>query len=157
MDIAISKSNVLAQMQEEIGKESEPGEWFLVDQKLINSFVDISGETGWLHIDIERASKSKFGGTIAPGNLGVALLPRLSRNISAYGRYPRKYSLNQGWDQIRYLDPLLVNSRIRARSRLQGVEDRPDGSLRVVVEFWIEVDGRTKPWLTGVKVGRFFF
>jgi len=96
MDIAISKSNVLALMQEEIGKESEPGEWFLVDQKLINSFVDISGETGWLHIDIERASKSKFGGTIAPGNLGVALLPRLSRNISAYGRYPRKYSLNQG-------------------------------------------------------------
>jgi len=153
----MSKQDVLKAMRQEIGQESAPGEWYVVDQALINSFVAISGETGWLHLDVERASKSKFGGTIAPGNLGIALMPKLSREISAYGRYPRKYSLNQGWDRIRYLDPLVVNSRIRARSRLQSVEERPDGSLRVAVEFWMEVENRTKPWVTGVKVGRFFY
>ena len=157
MQQEISKGAVLAAMRKELGKESAPGEWFVVDQTLINNFVDISGETGWLHLDVERAAKSKFGGTIAPGNLGIALLPKLSQAISAYTLYPRKYSLNQGWDRIRYLDPLLVNSRIRARSRLLDVEERSDGSLRVTVEFWIEVEGRTKSWVTGVKVGRFFY
>jgi len=89
--------------------------------------------------------------------MGIAILPRLSRAISPYSRYPRKYSLNQGWDRIRFLQPLLVDSRIRARSKLLAIAERPDGSLRVEVEFRIEVEGSDKPWLTGVKVGRFFF
>ena len=89
--------------------------------------------------------------------MGIALMPRLSNDVSAYGRYPRKYSLNQGWDRIRYLEPLRTVSRVRARSKLLDVEERPDGSLRVQVEFRLEIEGRDKPWVTGVKVGRFFF
>lgn len=154
---SFSKTEVLQAMRRDIGKESEPGEWFVVDQALIDAYVDLTGETGWIHTDVERASKSKFGGTIAPGNMGIAILPRLSRSVSMYSRYPRKYSLNQGWDRIRFLDPLATGSRIRARSRLLSVEERPDGSARVAVEFWLEVENREKPWVTGVKVGRFFF
>ena len=151
-----SKAEVLDAMRKEIGQEAEPGDWFTIDQALIDQFIAISGETGWLHTDPERA-QAKFGGTIAPGNLGIALLPRLSRSVSAYGRYPRKYSLNQGWDRIRFLEPLRTGSRVRARSRLVDVEERPDGSLRVLVEYRLEVDGRDKPWVTGIKVGRFFY
>ena len=89
--------------------------------------------------------------------MGIAILPRLSRKVSMYSRYPRKYSLNQGWDRIRFLDPLVTGSRVRARSRLLSVDEREDGSLRVAVEFWLEVEGRNRPWVTGVKVGRFYF
>jgi acyl dehydratase len=153
----MSRDAVVEAMRKEIGQESEPGEWFVVDQALIDRFVEISGETNWIHTDIERASESKFGGTIAPGNMGIALMPRLSRGVSAYSRYPRKYSLNQGWDRIRFLDPLRAGSRIRARSKLLGVEEKPDGSLRVEVEFRMEVENREKPWVTAVKVGRFFY
>ena len=152
-----SRNEVLAAMRKEIGQEAEPGEWFTIDQALIDRFVALSGEDSWIHTDPERAAKSKFGGTIAPGNMGVALLPRLSRGESAYARYPRAYSLNQGWDRIRFLEPLRSGSRVRARSRLLDVEERPDGSLRVQVEYWLEIDGRDKPWVTGIKVGRFFF
>ena len=152
-----SKEEVLEAMRKEVGRDSAPGDWFTVDQKLIDEFIAISGETGWLHTDPERAAKSKFGKTIAPGNMGIALLPRLSRSVSAYGRYPRKYSLNQGWDRIRFLEPLRTGSRVRALSRLLGVEERPDGSLRVQVEFRLEVEGQEKPWLTAIKVGRFFY
>ncbi len=144
-------------MRRDIGKESEPGEWFVVTQKLIDDYVDLTGETGWIHTDVERAKQSTLGNTIAPGNMGIAILPKLSRAISPYSRYPRKYSLNQGWDRIRFLQPLLTGSRIRARSKLLAIEERPDGSLRVEVEFIIEVEGSGKPWLTGVKVGRFYF
>lgn len=144
-------------MRRDIGQESDPGEWFIITQQLINDYVDLTGETGWIHTDVERTKQSKLGSTIAPGNMGIAILPKLSRAISPYSRYPRKYSLNQGWDRIRFLQPLLTGSRIRARSKLLAIEERPDGSLRVEVEFRIEVEGSDKPWLTGVKVGRFFF
>ena len=152
-----SKEEVLAAMRKEIGQEAAPGEWFTIDQALIDQFVALSGEDSWIHTDPERAAKSKFGATIAPGNMGITLMPRLSRSESAYGRYPRKYSLNQGWDRIRYLAPLTTGSRVRARSRLLDVEERPDGSLRVQVEYRLEIEGQEKPWVTGVKIGRFFF
>ena len=51
MQQEISKGAVLAAMRKELGKESAPGEWFVVDQTLINNFVDISGETGWLQVE----------------------------------------------------------------------------------------------------------
>jgi len=153
----MSKQAVLAAMRNDIGQESEPGEWIAVDQKLIDAYVDLTGDIGWIHTDVERARQSKFGNTIAPGNMGIALLPKLSRAISPYSRYPRKYSLNQGWDRIRFLQPLREGSRIRARSKLLGIDERPDGSLRVEVEFRLEIENNDKPWLTGVKVGRFYF
>jgi acyl dehydratase len=152
-----SKDEVLAAMRLDVGVESEPGAWLTIDQDLINRYVAISGEDVWIHTDPQRAAQSKFGTTIAPGNMGIALMPRLSNDVSAYGRYPRKYSLNQGWDRIRYLEPLKTGSRVRARSKLVDVEERPDGSLRVQVEFRLEIEGQDKPWVTGVKVGRFFF
>ena len=153
-----TKEEVLAAMKAEIGQDSEPGEWFLVDQPLIDRYVAISGEDTWIHVDPERARKeTTFGNTIAPGNMGIALMPRLSKDNSAYSRYPRRYSLNQGWERIRYLSPLPAGTRIRSRSRLLGVEEKPDGSLRVEVEFRMEMEGREKPWVTGVKVGRFFY
>jgi acyl dehydratase len=152
-----SKDEVLAAMRKEAGQEAEPGEWFTIDQELVNAFIAISDETGWTHTDPVRAAQSKFGGTIAPGNLGITLLPRLSKKVSAYGRYPRKYSLNQGWDRIRFLEPMRVGSRVRAHSKLLGVEEKPDGSLRVEVEYKLEIEGKERPWLTAVKVGRFFY
>jgi acyl dehydratase len=152
-----TRQSVLDAMRRDIGQETDPGEWFTVTQQLIDDYVALTGETGWIHTDVERAKQSTLGNTIAPGNMGIAILPKLSRAISPYSRYPRKYSLNQGWDRIRFLQPLLTGSRIRARSTLLAIEERPDGSLRVEVEFRIEVEGSDKPWLTGVKVGRFFF
>jgi acyl dehydratase len=152
-----SKDEVLAAMRLDVGVESEPGAWLTIDQDLINRYVAISGEDVWIHTDPQRAAQSKFGTTIAPGNMGIALMPRLSNDVSAYGRYPRKYSLNQGWDRIRYLEPLKTGSRVRARSKLVDVEERPDGSLRVQVEYRLEIEGQSKPWVTGVKVGQFFF
>ena len=144
-------------MRKDLGQLSEPGEWLSITQEMINAYVDLTGETGWIHTDVERARLSKFGGTIAPGNMGIAILPKLSRAHSHYSRYPRKYSLNQGWDTIRFLQPMPAGSRVRARSKLLNVDERPDGSLRVVVEFRLEIEGVETPWLTGVKIGRFFF
>lgn len=154
----MTKDEALAALEGDMGKDSEPGEWLLVDQAMINQYVALSGETGWIHTDPELArQRTKFGNCIAPGNMGIALMPRMSRANSVYSRYPRKYSLNQGWDRIRYLEPLRAGSRIRSRSRLVSVDEQPDGSLRVAVEFRMEVENQDKPWVVGTKVGRFFY
>ena len=153
----MTKHEVIEAMQRDIGIEAQPGEWHVMTQQWINDYVDLTGETGWIHTDVERSKQSTLGNTIAPGNMGIAILPKLSRAISPYSRYPRKYSLNQGWDRIRFLQPCVTGSRIRARSKLLGMAERADGSLRVEVEFRIEIEGSDKPWLSGVKVGRFFF
>lgn len=153
----MTKHEVIEAMQRDIGIEAQPGAWHVMTQQWINDYVDLTGETGWIHTDVERSKQSTLGNTIAPGNMGIAILPKLSRAISPYSRYPRKYSLNQGWDRIRFLQPCVTGSRIRARSKLLGMAERADGSLRVEVEFRIEIEGSDKPWLSGVKVGRFFF
>ena len=153
----VTRDEALAMMKKDLGTEGEVGEWFLVDQPMIDTFVSLSGENHWIHIDPVRAKDSKFGGCIAPGNMGIALLPKISRATSMYARYPRKYSLNQGWDKVRFLSPLVAGSRIRARTKLTGAEDRPDGSIRVSVEFIVDVEGKSKPWFTATKVGRFFY
>jgi acyl dehydratase len=152
-----SRDSVLSAMRRDIGQDSEPSAWLQITQKMIDEYIEMSGETGWIHTDVERAKQSKFGNTIAPGNMGIAIMPRMSRANSHYSRYPRRYSLNQGWDKIRFLQPLVTGSRVRTISRLLSVDERPDGSLRVAVEFRLEIEGNDKPWLTGVKVGRFFF
>ena len=154
----ISRDAVLDLMHKDIGKVRRSGDWFTVSQELIDGFVAITGDTNWIHTDSARASKEpNFGVTVAPGAMGIALLPRLTGLDSAYTRYPCKYALNQGWDRIRFLRPLRVGSRIRAVSKLVAAELRPDGSLRVAVEFCLEVENSAEPWMIGIKIGRFFY
>lgn len=153
----VTRDEALLMMQQELDAESKPGEWFLVDQPMIDKFVSLSGEDHWSHIDPARARASKFGDCIAPGNMGIALLPKISRATSMYARYPRNYSLNQGWDKIRFLSPLVAGSRIRAKTKLISAQERPDGSIRVAVQFIVEIEDQPKPWFTATKVGRFFY
>jgi acyl dehydratase len=47
---------------------------YLISQELINQFADISGDRNPIHVDVETANKTKFGGTIAHGALLIALL-----------------------------------------------------------------------------------
>ena len=117
-------AEVIEAMRRDIGIEAEPGEWHVMTQPWIDNYVELTGETGWIHTDVERSRQSKLGNTIAPGNMGIAILPKLSRAISPYSRYPRKYSLNQGWDRIRFLQPCVTGSRIRARSKRSARKDR---------------------------------
>jgi 3-hydroxybutyryl-CoA dehydratase len=47
---------------------------YFISQELINQFADISGDHNPIHVDVETANKTKFGGTIAHGALLIALL-----------------------------------------------------------------------------------
>jgi len=57
-----------------IGTPLGPSPWLEVDQNRINTFADATGDHQWIHTDVERARRGRFGGTIVHGLLTASLL-----------------------------------------------------------------------------------
>ena len=45
-----------------------------ISQEMINAWADVSGDTNPLHVDVEYAKTSRFGGTIAHGHISLGFL-----------------------------------------------------------------------------------
>jgi acyl dehydratase len=123
------------------GGWSEPVE---VTQDMINRFAELTGDHQWIHVDVERAKReSPFGGTIAHGFLTLSLLPRMhgraTWKIAGYGN-----ATNYGANKLRFVAPVPAGSRIRAHSRLIGVEAKAKGT-QVTQEIQVHVVGSDTP------------
>ena len=57
-----------------VGKEICVTDWVTVDQQRIDKFAEATGDFQWIHVDVERAKTSPYGGTIAHGFLTLSLL-----------------------------------------------------------------------------------
>jgi acyl dehydratase len=124
----------------------EFGEWgpkLVVTQDLINEFADLTGDREWIHVDVDRARKGPFGGTIAHGLLTLALCPRVM-SPNEFGVFGQGSTLNYGADGIRFLEPVFADSTIQARSRLVDVQQRARGT-RLTTEIVIQVVGNSRP------------
>lgn len=130
-----------------VGEEIGVSDWVLVDQAMIDDFARMTGDHQWIHVDQVRARKeSPFGDTIAHGYLTVSLMTRLSYEIGAWPDHLGAI-INYGIDRLRFLSPVKVGSRVRLRSVLGAVEDRPDGALLLRNNARIEIEGVEKPAL----------
>lgn len=130
-----------------VGEEVGVSDWVLVDQAMIDDFARMTGDHQWIHVDQARARKeSPFGDTIAHGYLTVSLVTRLSYEIGAWPDHLGAI-INYGIDRLRFLSPVKVGARVRLRSVLGAVEDRPDGSLLLRNNAQIEIEGVEKPAL----------
>lgn len=130
-----------------VGEEVGVSDWVLVDQAMIDDFARMTGDHQWIHVDQARARKeSPFGDTIAHGYLTVSLMTRLSYEIGAWPDHLGAI-INYGIDRLRFLSPVKVGARVRLRSVLGAVEDRPDGSLLLRNNAQIEIEGVEKPAL----------
>jgi acyl dehydratase len=61
--------------------------------------------------------------------------------------------INYGFDKVRFLAPVKVNTRIRAHARLLDVQEKKPGHFLSKHEITIEIEGETTPaliaeWLT---------
>jgi len=140
--------------RELIGAELGVSEWFLIDQARINAFADTTEDHQFIHVDPERAAATPFRGTIAHGFLTLSLLPRLITEIGG-GMEGAVMGLNYGFDKIRFLAPVKVNSRVRARAKLADFVEKAPKQYLVTQEITIEIEGEGKPalvaeWLTMV-------
>jgi len=131
-----------ASLQARVGQELGVSDWMTITQEKIDTFAEVTGDRDWLHNDPARCAKeSPFGGvTIAQGHL---LLAHLTRGAEDLMPHPDDliYALNYGYDRVRFLRPVPVDSRIRVRLTIK--EMRPKGENQYVVksEAAIESEG----------------
>ena len=136
-----------------VGVELGPTEWHVVDQAAIDGFADLTGDHQWIHVDPEHAKDSPFGSTIAHGLYSLSRTPAFFEELMAFDGFT--HSLNYGYDRIRFLHPLPVDSRIRMRAEVTDVEQTSPGQVNVVTKLTVEADGIDKPILIANSIGRF--
>ena len=129
-----------------IGYETEPTDWHTVTQEQINQFADCTLDHQFIHVDQEKAKTSPFGSTIAHGFLTMSMLSHFAEsfsvNIEGLGM-----AINSGFDKVRFIAPVNVDSRIRARAKLIEMEEKKPGQYRVKMEVTLEIEGQEKPAL----------
>lgn len=125
-----------------IGEEIGPSDWLEVTQERVNAFADATDDHQWIHVDIERAQESPFGGTIAHGYLTLALLPYFSGKLFSLDTPGAK--LNYGTNKVRFPAPLPVGSRIRATASVAEVS-RTGAGIQLVTRYTLEIEGQDKP------------
>ena len=117
-------------------------DWLEITQDRVNTFAEATGDYQWIHVDVERAKKGPFGGTIAHGFLTASLAPFFLPQIATYEGF--SLAINYGVDKIRFIAPVPVGARIRAGAEQLDVTDVPGGiQTRVLVT--IEIEGGDKP------------
>ncbi|MBK5274290.1 MAG: MaoC family dehydratase [Desulfuromonadales bacterium] len=140
---------LIAQYQSRIGTEIHCGPWLEIDQQRIDDFAAATGDLQWIHTDPQRAAReSPYGATIAHGYLTLSLLPQLTES-NAPGFFERNYPgmrlrLNYGLDRVRFPDPVLVGSRIRAHTVVTKVE-KAGNAVQFTYLLTVEIEGHEKP------------
>lgn len=124
------------------GSELGVSEWVQVTQERINFFADATGDRQWIHIDPERATDGPFGATIAHGYLTLSMLPFLSAQVFAFAGDVAR--VNYGINKVRFVVPVVVNSKVRNRVQVLKVRDTAKGQ-QITMRHTIEIKGSDKP------------
>jgi acyl dehydratase len=138
-----------------IDKPLEPSGWFKIDQQRINDFADATLDHQFIHVDEEKALQTPFGATIAHGYLTLSLLPYLTAQC---GIAPQNIvmAINYGSDKLRFLQPVVVGSEVRAHVRLLEVTEKTPGQVLLKCEITVEIKDQQKPALVAHTLSLFF-
>jgi acyl dehydratase len=117
-------------------------DWHEVTQQDIDTFADVTGDHQWIHVDVERAKETPFGGTIAHGYYTLSLIPMLSQQVFSMEGFT--FALNYGLNRVRFPAPLPVGQRVRLTAKVASVEDIPGGA-QTTMEMTLEREGGEKP------------
>lgn len=116
--------------------------WHRVTQSHINAFADATDDHTRLHVDPEYARTLSFGTTIAHGLYTLSLGPKFLHEI--YSIDGISVGLNYGYDSVRWLRPVKVDSLLRMRAEIADVR-AVTGGARVTIRQTFEVDGEPGP------------
>ena len=126
------------------GEDLGNGEWFSIDQERISAFADVTMDHQFIHEDPEAAAQTPFGSTIAHGYLTLSLLTHLLTPLMVVPENT-VMAINYGLDKVRFLEPVKVDSRIRAHAKVVDVTERNPGWWLVKYEVTVEIEGVDKP------------
>ena len=134
------------------GSQLGPTDWLEVTQERVNLFADATNDHQWIHVDPERAANGPFGGTIAHGLLTLSLLPHFTHQLYTVDNIAM--AVNYGYNKVRFITPVRVGSKIRARAEIAKV-DQLDGAVQATVPVTVEIEGSDKPAAVAESIVRF--
>ncbi|WP_259643041.1 MaoC family dehydratase [Pseudomonas syringae] len=127
-----------------MGKEPGCSDWLLIDQERINRFAEATGDHQFIHIDPVKAAQTPFGATIAHGFLSLSLIPKLMEGIMVLPE-GLKMAVNYGMDSVRFVQPVVVNSRVRLKVELMEVTEKKPGQWLLKATATLEIESQAKP------------
>lgn len=136
------------------GQEVAVSDWVVVTQERINQFADATGDHQWIHVDVERARSGPFGAPIAHGFLTLSLIPTFFDNALRIVQV--RMGVNYGLNKVRFVAPVPVDSRLRARLKLLSAEPIEGNGFQMAWEVTIEREGASKPVCVAESLARMF-
>ena len=110
--------------------------WHEVTQKDVDTFADVTGDHQWIHVDVERAKETPFGGTIAHGYYTLSLAPMFTEQVMSLEGFA--FAVNYG-----------------LKVKLASLEEIPGGA-QIVLELTFEVEGGEKPACVAQTLARVY-
>lgn len=154
-------------MSKKIWQDLKPGTimgispWFQLKQEMFNEFEELTLSNDPLHTDPQWvAENTHMKSTISPGFFTLALLPYLYKQVATAqlrevvtGQLAGYYSMNYGFDKIRWVEPIPVTSRIRAEFVLLEVRPRADEGAITKTKVTVEIEGVSRPGMVAEWLG----
>jgi len=148
--MSIRQINSIEAWMDLVGSELGESSFLTIDQKMINTFAEATGDHQWIHVDAEKAkTDSPFKSTIAHGYLTLSLLPRLITEI--YECPDAQMLINYGIEDFKFSQPVLVDTSVKLRASVKEVKNLR-GTLRVKLTVRLEIKDSKKPAYTGTIV-----
>lgn len=138
-----------------VDKPLEPSGWLRIDQQQIDTFADATHDHQFIHVDPARAAATPFGTTIAHGFLTLSLV---SHFLGECGVAPDnvQMAINYGSDKVRFIEPVKVDSEVRAHAVLLEVREKRPGQVLVKTRVTIEIRETENPALVAEILSLFF-
>ena len=137
-----------------VGQELVVSDWITITQEQVELFAQATGDHQWIHVDVERAKGGPFGAPIAHGILTLSLLPRIFE--SSIRIEQTRMGVNYGLNKVRFIAPVPVGSRLRARMRLLACDPIDNNGMQMTWEVTTEREGATKPVCIAESIARHY-
>ena len=134
------------------GTQLGPTEWLEITQDRVNLFADATDDHQWIHVDPERAADGPFGGTIAHGLLTLSLLPHFTHQLYSVDNVAM--AINYGYNKVRFITPVPVGARLRARAEISSVTQL-DRGVQATLSTTVEIEGSDKLAAVAESIVRF--
>jgi len=132
----------IAGLREAVGRHLGYTDWEQMSQDRVDLFADATDDHQFIHVDVERAKQTPFGGTIAHGFLTLSLVAPVSQQLLRVT--DAAFGVNYGLDRVRFPAPLKVGSQFRGGAELVEVRDVARG-VQAKLLVTIETQGSEKP------------
>jgi acyl dehydratase len=150
-------ATVFASPRDLLGQEGaklQASEWLPIEQDRIDEFGRVTGDLQWIHVDPVRAKDGPFGATIAHGYLTLSLVNLFMPQMIDVRGFTA--GVNVGMDKTRFLQPVVVGSRIRGTGQIVSAEEVKGGAIQCVIRVTVEIDGKDKPACIVDTINRYF-